>query len=74
MLIHKIFAWRDGRPDTLHCKVLHEFIAVMALVRLQVLGIYSFNKLASLRTVCNATCHNKHLPDISMRIYGPMYI
>ena len=53
---------------------LDQPIAIISLICQKVLGIYSLDKFASLRTICNGTCCNKHSDRHTMRIHGQMYL
>ena len=69
IVIARIFATVTRRDDG-----INKHIAVIFLVCLKIVRIYSLNKFASLRTICNGTCCNNHSNRHTMRIHGQMYL
>lgn len=67
-------ARRDYRIDPSFRKAIRKPITVVSFVGQQIFSIYTLDKLASLRAICNGTCCNKHSGRHIMRIHGQVYL
>ena len=65
--------WNDWM-DAIFLEDSYQSITVIPLIRQKIFSSYPFNKSASLRTVCNGTCCNKHSDRHTMRIHGQVYL
>ena len=65
--------WNDWM-DAIFLEDSYQSITVIPFIRQKIFSSYPFNKSASLRTVCNGTCCNKHSDRHTMRIHGQVYL
>ena len=71
------FAILFRRDHSLHSGLLasfHDRVAIVPLVRQQILSVQAFDQSVSLRTIRRGTCRNNNSERITMRIHGHMYL
>lgn len=61
-------------PSSRRFGLFHQGIAVVALVRQQILGIQAFDQGRGLCAICGGTCRNKYSDWHTMRIHGQVYL
>ena len=69
-----VFARGDHRRHALLSRLFDNCIAVIPLVRDQIIGIEPFNQAASLCAISCGTLCNKDSDRHTMRIHGQMYL
>lgn len=72
--IFATFTRGNDRVDSSLLDRINQSITIISFVCQKILSVYSFDKPASLRTICNGTCCNKHSDRHTMRIHGQMYL
>ena len=73
-LVFSVFPWRNHAVHSLLLRLFDNGVAVVPLIRKQVLRLQSFNQVLSLAAIRTGTFRNNDSDWHTMRIHGQMYL